>query len=147
MVDTAEQARMRQHLAEMSHAARGLGRDVELKIKSADEKIGRLSRLTGKELKYAMLDIQDDFARLGRTIDTEIAHLPQNMKAGAIAAGSAIEAGAVRVGGATRDALETAGAKAREGTKNAGAWVAGVNRKPMKEWHKPAPSESGSEET
>jgi hypothetical protein len=147
MVDTAEQARMRQHLAEMSHAARGLGHDVEVNIKNADQKIAALSRYTGKELKYAMLDIQDDFARLGRTIDTELARLPQNMKEKAIAAGSAIEAGAREVGGATRDAFESAGARAREGTKNAGAWVAGVNRKPMKEWHTPPTSDAAPDDS
>jgi len=138
MSDTPQQAQLRRHLAEIGHAFHGVGSDVAIDVKNLGDKIDRLGSRTAKELKYDLLDIQDDFARLGRRLDVEIARLPQNMKEKATAAAVAIGSGAVRIGGATKDAFEAAGEKAVSGTKNALAAAAGVNRKPMKEWHTPS---------
>jgi len=140
MADTLQQTQMRQHLSEMRRAARGLGTDFAVEFRTLDDKISRLGTATAKGLKYDVLDIEADFARLGRRIDTGLAALPQNIKRGATAAGSALAGGAVRLGGATRDAFESAGHRASEGTKNALASAAGVNRKPMKEWGTPQSS-------
>ena len=141
MADTLEQTQMRQHLAEMRHAARGLGTDLAVEFRSLDDKINRLGTATARGLRYDVRDIEDDFSRLGRRIDAGMAALPQNIKEKATAAGTAIAGGAVRLGGATRDAFEAAGHRASEGTKNALASAAGVNRKPMKEWGSPAAPE------
>jgi hypothetical protein len=106
MTDTPEQVQLRQHLAEMRRAAGGLGKDFELTFKNLDQSISRLSTRTAKDMKYDLMQIQDDFARLGRSIDTELTRLPHNMKEGAVNVASAIGSGAARVGGASRDALE-----------------------------------------
>jgi hypothetical protein len=138
MSELPEQVQLRQHLAEMRRAARGIGADVAIEVetsfKTLDDKITRLGRSTAKELRYDIRDIQDDFAALGQRLDEGVARLPHNVKVGATAAASAIGSGAVRVAGATRDAFESAGHRASEGTKNALASAAGVNRKPIKEW-------------
>lgn len=137
MSDTQEQAQLREHLREMRRAVGGLGHDFRIEFEDLDGKITRLGALTAREARDAVLDIHDDFANLGRRIDTEIERLPGQVSAGFQRAGSAIESGAVRVGSVTRDALTTAGSKAKEGTKNALAAAAGVRRTPMKEWHSP----------
>jgi hypothetical protein len=146
MTDTPEQVRLRQHLAEMRHAAGGVGKDFEIAFKNLDNEISRLGNRTAKDMKYDMAQIQDDFYRLGRSIDDELTRLPHHLKEGAINVGSAIGSGASRVGGATRDAFEYAGSRAREGTKNALASAAGVNRKPLKEWHPTTSSSSSSKD-
>ena len=141
MPDSLQQTQMRQHLAEMRHAARGLGTDLAVEFRSLDDKISRLGTATARGLRYDAQDIEADFARLGKRIDAGMAALPQNIKEKASAAGSAIAGGAVRLGGATRDAFEAAGHRASEGTKNALASAAGVNRKPLKEWGPTPPRE------
>jgi hypothetical protein len=145
MTDTPEQVQLRQHLAEMRRAAGGLGKDFEITFKNIDQSISRLSTRTAKDLKYDLAEIQDDFARLGRAIDERVSQLPHDMKNGAVNVASAIGSGAARVGGATRDAFEYAGSRTVEGTKNAAARLAGVNRKPMKEWHPTSASASAAD--
>ncbi|MCI4361353.1 MAG: hypothetical protein L3J91_06575 [Thermoplasmata archaeon] len=135
MTDTPEQVQLRQHLAEMRRAAHGVGKDFEIAFKNLDSEISRLSTRTSKDLKYGMAEIEDDFQRLGRSIDDELVRLPQHMRDGAASVASAIGSGAARMGSATRDAFEAAGSRAVDGTKNAAARIAGVNRKPLKEWH------------
>jgi hypothetical protein len=146
MTDTPEQVQLRQHLAEMRRAAHGVGKDFENSFKILDARISRLGTEAGKDFKYNLAEIQDDLHRLGKSLDEELSQLPHNMKEGAYNVASAIGSGASRVGGATRDAFEYAGSKAREGTKNALASAAGVNRKPMKEWH-PTNGGAASSET
>ena len=144
MTDTPEQARLRQHLAELRQATHGLGKDFAIEFKSLDHKIARLSTRTAQELKYDVQDIEDDVYALGRSIDREFAALPRNVATGAKAAGVAIGQGAARFAEAAGGALETAGKRAREGGKNALASAAGVNRRPIKEWHSP-PSDAAGE--
>lgn len=145
MPESLQQTQMRQHLAELRHAARGLGSDVAVEFQQLDDKISRLGAATAKGLKYDVLDIEDDFYRLGKRIDAGLAALPQNVKQKTTAAASAIAGGAVRLGGATKDAFESAGHHAKEGTKTALAAAAGVNRKPIKEWGGAPPSESATD--
>ncbi len=142
MTDTPEQVQLRQHLAEMRRAAHGVGKDFELTFKNLDTEISRLSTRAGKDMKYDMAQIQDDFLRLGRSIDEELTRLPQHMRDGAANFASAVGSGAARMGGATRDAFEHAGSVAKEGTKNALASAAGVHRKPRMEWHPTDPASS-----
>ena len=137
MSGSREQAQFRQHLAEMRRAAGGLGSDFASEFSNLDEKIERIGRTTAKEAKYLGLEIQDDFARLGRSMDEEMRKLPQRIANGAIAIG----AGTSRAAGAARDAMVSAGHRAKEGTKNALASAAGVKRTPMKEWSPPTDSE------
>ncbi len=85
-----------------------------------------------------MANLRADMADLSHTVDAELARLPGQVRDGAVAAGSAISSASVRVASATRDAFEVAGSKARSSTKNALASAAGVNRKPMRQWHAPA---------
>ena len=144
MTDTPEQIQLRQHLAEMRRAASGVGKDFEVAFKNLDSEISRLGTNAGKDLKYNVAQIEDDFRRIGRSLDDELSRLPHNMKEGAYSMASAIGSGASRMGGATRDAFEYAGSRAREGTKNALASAAGVNRKPMKEWHPTTTTSSSS---
>src|ERR1700683_1302239 len=93
MPETAEQAQMRQHLAEMRRAAHGLGHDIAIKIENLDQEIDRFGKLTAKEAKYTILDIHDDFAALSRAIDQEARKLPHQV-------GSAVgQAGAAGGGG------------------------------------------------
>ena len=146
MTETPEQVQLRQHLAEMRRAAGGVGKDFEIAFKHLDSEISRLGTRTAKDMKYDMAQIQDDFYRLGRSIDEELTRLPHNMKEGAMTFASAIGSGASRMGGATRDAFESAGSRAKEGTKNALASAAGVNRKPMKEWHSTTTSSASDPE-
>jgi len=142
MTDTPEQIELRKHLAEMRRAAAGVGKDFEVAFRNLDNEISRLGTNAGRGLSYSVAEIEDDFARLGRSIDDELSRLPHHVKEGDVNLGSAIGSGAARVGGATRDAFEYAGSRAREGTKNALASAAGVNRKPIKEWHPTSPGDS-----
>jgi hypothetical protein len=138
MSDSREQAQFRQHLSEMRRAAGGLGRDFANEFSNLDDKIERVGQVTAKEAKYLGLEIQDDFSRIGRSMDEEMRKIPGRIASGAVAIGS----GASRAAGATRDAMVTAGKRAKEGTKNAFAAAAGVKRTPMKEWSPPLDSES-----
>ncbi len=139
MSDSREEVQFRQHLAEMRRAASGLGRDFAAEFTDLDTKIERFGRTTAKEARYLGAEIQDDFARLGRTMDEEMRRLPQRFAN----AGAAIGSGAVRAAGATRDAVVVAGQRAKAGTRNALAVAAGVKRTPMREWN--PPSNEGSE--
>jgi hypothetical protein len=138
MSDVREQAQFRAHLAEMRHAAGGLGRDFAHEFTDLDEKIERLGTATAKEAKYLSLEIQDDFSQLGKAIDTEMRRIPQRISD----AGAAISAGTVRAAGAARDAVVAAGKAAKTSTKNALAAAAGVKRTPMREWSPPTTGES-----
>ncbi len=140
MSDSQQEAQFRQHLAEMRRAAGGIGRDFASEFSDLDRKIERFGHTTAKEAKYLALDIQDDFANLGKAMDEEVRRIPSHLANAGIAIGS----GASRAGAATRDAFVSAGHKAREGTKNALASAAGVNRKPMREWSAPATGDSES---
>jgi hypothetical protein len=136
MSDDRQEAQFRQHLTEMRRAAGGIGRDFAAEFSELDRKIERLGHVTSKEGKYLLLDIQDDFANLGKAIDEEVRRIPTHIANGGIAIGTA----ASRAGAATRDAFVTAGHRAKEGTKNALASAAGVKRTPMKEWSAPTTS-------
>ena len=140
MTETREEAQFRQHLAEMRRAAGGIGRDFASEFSDLDRKIERLGHTTAKEAKYLALDIQDDFANLGKAMDEEVRRIPQHIANAGIAIGS----GASRAGAATRDAFVAAGHKAKEGTRNALASAAGVKRTPMREWSAPT---TGEDET
>ena len=136
-MDTVQQAQLRQHLKELRRATRGIGRDFAIEFENLDDKISRLGTLTAKEAKYAMGDIEADFAALGHSIGTEMRRLPGQVAGGLTSAGSAIASGAARAGAATAEALHAAGHATKEGTKNAFASLAGVRRTPMKEWSRP----------
>jgi hypothetical protein len=138
MSETPDQAQLRQHLSEMRRAAHGLGKDFAIEISTLDEKIDRLGKLTAKEAKYAVIDIHDDFAALGRAVDDEVRRLPHQVGSAVSRAGTAVGDATMRFASATGSAIESAGARAKEGTKNALASAAGVRRTPMKEWHKPS---------
>ena len=138
MSESREQAQFRAHLSEMRHAASGLGRDFANEFSDLDEKIERFGSATAKEAKYLSLEIQDDFSRLGKTLDTEMRRIPQRISD----AGVAIGTGTVRAAGAARDAMVAAGKAAKSSTKNALAAAAGVKRTPMREWSPPLTGES-----
>jgi hypothetical protein len=144
MTDTPDQAQLRQHLAEMRHAARGVGRDLALELEGIDDKINRLGKLTAKDARHALIDIEDDFSDLRRAIDEEARRLPHQVGSAASRAGAAIGDATSRFASATGAAIGSAGAKAREGTRNALASAAGVRRTPMKEWHTPSDDNDSS---
>jgi hypothetical protein len=144
MTDSREEAQFRAHLSMMRKAAGGLGRDFATEFSDLDRKIERLGHVTSKEAHYLSLDIQDDFANLGRHLDEQVRAFPQHVANAGIAIGS----GASRAGAATRDAFVSAGKAAKTGTKNALATAAGVRKTPMREWSAPsADSASGSDES
>lgn len=138
MSESREQAQFRAHLAEMRHAAGGLGRDFAQEFSDLDGKIERLGNATAKEAKYLGLEIQDDFSRLGKTVDAEMRRIPQRISDAGVAIGS----GTARAAGAARDAVVAAGKAAKTGTKNVLATAAGVKRTPMREWSPPSTGES-----
>ncbi|MGD0588884.1 MAG: hypothetical protein ABSA63_08860 [Thermoplasmata archaeon] len=140
MSESREQAQFRAHLAEMRHAAGGLGRDFGREFSDLDRKIERLGSATAKEAKYLGLEIQDDLAHIGKTMDEEMRRIPQRISDAGVAIGS----GTARAAGAARDAMVAAGKAAKTGTKNALASAAGVRKTPMREWSPPATDESGS---
>lgn len=133
MTDSRDEAQFRAHLGEMRRAAGGLGRDFANEFSELDRKIEKLGHTTAKEAKYLALDIQDDLAQLGKTVDAEVRRIPGHITNAGIAIGS----GASRAGAATRDAFSAAGKYAKDGTKNALASAAGVKRTPMREWSTP----------
>ena len=135
-MENQEEARFREHLAEMRKAARGLGHDFASEIGDLDTKIERFGHATSKDAKYLARDIEDGLSNLGRRIDDEARKLPGR-----------IADGASRMGGATRDAFVSAGKRTREGTRNVLASAAGVNRKPIKSWSPPSTGESSDEKS
>jgi hypothetical protein len=135
-METPEQAQLRQHLRELRTAAHGIGRDLRLEFSDIDTKITRLGKMTRREAKYALLDLEEDMSALGRSIDSDLRRLPGAVHTGVVTAGTAISSGVVGAASATRDALVDAGSATKEAGKNAFARLAGVNRKPMKEWKK-----------
>ena len=134
MSESTEQAEFRRHLGELRHAAGGLGRDFASEFSQLDRKIERLGSVTARDAHDLALDIQDDLANLGRTMDTELRLLPHRIAE----AGTAIGSGTARAAGAARDAVVSAGKKAKAGTKNALAAAAGVKRTPMRSWSPPS---------
>jgi len=142
MSDSREQAQFRAHLTEMRHAAGGLGRDFAHEFSDLDRKIERFGNATAKEAKYLGLEIQDDFANLGKTMDAEMRRIPQRISD----AGTAIGAGTVRAATAVRDGAVATGKAVKSSTKNALAAAAGVKRTPMREWSPPTTGESPPEE-
>jgi hypothetical protein len=139
MTDSREQAQFRAHLADMRHAAGGLGRDFANEFSELDRKIERLGQASSKGARYLAEDIQEDFANLGKRMDEEVRRIPQHITNGAIAIGT----GASRAGAATRDAFVSAGKAAKTGTKNALASAAGVRKTPMREWAPPSADATG----
>ncbi|MGA8664491.1 MAG: hypothetical protein WB809_05435 [Thermoplasmata archaeon] len=135
MSDYQDEARFREHLAEMRRAASGLGHDFASEITDLDVKIEKFGHATAKDAKYLAADIEDGMSHLRKRIDDEMRRLPGR-----------IADGASRAGGATRDALVAAGKRTREGTRNALASAAGVNRKPIKTWNAPSSDSATSDE-
>ncbi|MGA8424387.1 MAG: hypothetical protein WB778_05210 [Thermoplasmata archaeon] len=143
MSNDREEAQMRAHLAEMRRGVSGLGRDFALEFKDIDRKIERLGTATAREARMISIEIQNDFANLGRSIDDEMRRIPQRIADAGVAIGS----GAAWAAGATRDAAVAAGHRAKEGTKNALATAAGVKRTPIRQWHSPDGSDAGSSDS
>jgi gas vesicle protein len=133
-METREQAQLRAHLKELRQAAHAVGRDMVIDVSSLDEKIDRLGQMTKKQLKYAVYDLEDDLANLRRTLNTDVRALPGAIRDGAVAAGSRVEEAVTGAAQATREAFVGAGQVTKEASKNTFAKLAGVNRKPMKEW-------------
>lgn len=131
----SEQAEFRRHLAELRHAASGLGGDIAKEISDLDTKIERFGSAAAREAGDLGSDIRSDFLHLGRTMDEELRRLPHRISGGAMAIGS----GTARAAGAARDAMVDAGHKAKVGTRNALAAAAGVKRTPMRGWSPPDP--------
>jgi hypothetical protein len=140
MTESREQAQFRQHLAEMRRATAGLGKDFAREFSDLDNKIERLGHTTAQDARYLAIDIEDDLANLGRTVDSELRQLPHRIGAGATAIGQ----GTARAAGAAKDAMVSAGKRAKTGTKNALASAAGVKRTPMKTWSPPGASDEES---
>jgi hypothetical protein len=135
MSERREEAQFRQHLADLRHAAGGLGRDFSSEISNLDRAIERFGRSSSKDAKYLGQSIQDQFSALGKAIDDQARRLPGR-----------IADGASRAGGATRDAFVAVGHATKTGTKNALASAAGVNRKPIRSWSPPEPGAASNEE-
>jgi hypothetical protein len=134
MAETQEQAEFRRHLAEMRKAASGLGHDFAREFSDLDQKIERLGNAASREARDLGSDIQNEFARVGRSMDEELRRLPHRFAE----AGSAIGSGTARAAGAARDAVVEVGHRAKEGTKNAFAAAAGVKRTPIRSWSAPS---------
>jgi hypothetical protein len=134
MGGSSDQARFREHLAQMRQAARGLGGDFVSEFSDLDDKIERFGEATAKDAKMLGQEIQDGLSNLGKSIDDQMRRLPGR-----------IAEGASRAGGATRDAFVAVGHRTKEGTKNVLASAAGVNRKPIKSWSPPSESEGPGE--
>ncbi|MCI4345948.1 MAG: hypothetical protein L3K07_04265 [Thermoplasmata archaeon] len=134
--DSAEQAELRRHVSELRRAARAIGHDITIKFDDVEDKIARLPHSTRKEAKYLLYAIEDDLTNAQRTIDAELRKVPGAVKGGLVTAADAVVEGTARALNATHDAFVDAGHAAKEGGKNTFARLAGVNRKPMKEWKK-----------
>jgi hypothetical protein len=145
MSESEEQVRLREHLHQIRVASRGIAKDIGIEASHIEDGIARLPKLTAKEAKYAMLDLEDDLSRLGRAVDQELTKLPGRVASGVVAGATALGSGTVRLAGATKDAFESAGHMAKEGTRNAFAAAAGVKRTPMKQWTHPAEERPASE--
>ncbi len=145
MPESNDQVEFRRHLNEMRRAAGGLGRDFASEISQLDDKIERMGTSAARDAHDLALDIQDDLAHLGRSLDEEVRRIPHRVAE----AGTAISAGTARAAGAARDAMVQAGKRAKEGTRNALASAAGVRRTPMRSWTPPEgatrdPSDGGT---
>lgn len=134
MSDSSDQARFREHLAQMRQAARGLGSDFYSEFSELDTKIEKFGQSTARDARELSEEIQDGLSNLGKQIDDQMRRLPGR-----------IADGASRAGGATRDAFVAVGHRTKVGTKNALASAAGVNRKPIKTWSAPSESEESDE--
>jgi len=141
MSESSEQAEFRRHLGELRKAAGGLGRDFRSEFSQLDTKIERLGASTARDAHALAVDIEDDLANLGKSVDEELRLLPHRFAE----AGTAIGSGTARAAGAARDAVVTAGHKAKEGTKNAFAAAAGVKRTPMHSWTPPSSDDAGDD--
>ncbi|MGI0053385.1 MAG: hypothetical protein ACRECR_03895 [Thermoplasmata archaeon] len=137
MDDTVEQAQLRAHVNELRRAAREIRHDLVLDLGDVERKIDRLGHATRKDAKYLILDIEDDLANGSRAVRRELERLPGTIRADAIATAGAIQDGVVGAVTATREAVVDAAEATREHSKNAFARLAGVNRKPMREWKDP----------
>jgi gas vesicle protein len=133
-METSEQAHFRAHLRELRQAAHAIGRDVVIDASNMDTKIERLGKMTRKELKYAVLDLEDDLANARRALNSDVRAIPGAIHDSAVAAGSKVEEAVSGAAVATREAFVDAGHVTKEASKNTFAKLAGVNRKPMKEW-------------
>jgi|HubBroStandDraft_3_1064219.scaffolds.fasta_scaffold128875_2 hypothetical protein len=138
MTDTPEQAQLRQHLAELRHAAGAVGKDISLHVQNLDQSIDRMGHTTGKEAKYLYWELEDDMYALARGLRKDVASIPGRVADAAGAAKDHLVDGFDSIASRTGDALSSAGKRASDGTKNAFASAAGVRRTPMKEWHTPA---------
>lgn len=136
-----DQARLREHVAELRRAARGIGKDIELDLAAAGRRIEELPKLTARDAKELAWAIEDDLAVAGKKVGVELRRMPREIGHGLAVAGTDIKDGAMRVGGATRDAVEEAGHRTKEGAKNAFAAAAGLKRTPMKRWSPPTEDE------
>ncbi len=146
MTDERERSQLRQHLAELRHATRGLGQDFAVELANLDDRITELGKSTAKETKYLVADIQRDLADLSRRVDREIRRLPEHLST----AGAKLGSATVKAASAAKSAAVAAGHVAKEKTKDTLAAAAGVRRSPIKEWHPPErttlPSEEPSDE-
>jgi hypothetical protein len=136
-MDTPEQAELRKHVAELRRAARLVGHDMSLKFDSWEESISNLPHMTAREAKYFAYAIEDDLINAKRQMAEDLRKVPGAVKDGLVTAGGAVAGGVTSAYVATRDTLLDAGHAAKEGSKNTFARLAGVNRKPMKEWQHP----------
>ncbi len=136
MVDH-EESNYREHFRELRRAARGIGHDLKLDAQQAPTKIEKKARKAAKEARYAVLDLEDDLANAGRTAGEEIRKVPGAVASGAVVVGRGIETGVVGGANAAREAAVAAGKATKEASKNTFARMAGVNRKPIREWRDP----------
>ncbi len=136
MVDP-EETQYREHVKELRRAARGIGHDLKVDVGQAPVRIEKFGRKVTKETRYAVLDLEDDLANAGRTVHEEIRKVPGAVATGAVALSRGVEGGLVGGANAVREAAVTAGKATKEASKNTLARMAGVNRKPIKEWRDP----------
>ncbi len=146
MTTHEEQARLREHLAQLRMAAHGLGSDFEVRFEEIGSKIERLPTLTAREAKYALYEIEDDFSAMGHKVDVELKKLPREIGHGIATGVEGIKTGATRLGEATRDGIDAVGHRTVEGTRNALAAAAGVRRTPMKQWSDPGSAAAAPDE-
>jgi len=135
MSDSREQSQLREHLAQIRHAVRGIGHDFSVEIQNLDKRISRLSDATGVEAERAGNDIRRDISHLGSEVDQEIRRFPGQVKGAGRTLGSKTKEAAE----VARDAAVSAGHSAKTGTKSLFARAAGVKKKPMREWTPPPP--------
>lgn len=135
MSDNREQSQLREHLAQIRNAVRGIGHDFSVEIQNLDKRISRLSDATGAEAERAGSDIRRDLSHLGTEVDHEIRRLPGHIKD----AGTTLGAKTKEAAGIARDAAVSAGHSAKTGTKSLLARAAGVKKRPVREWTPPPP--------